>query len=375
MHRRNFFKSSAITGVSMAVAAPLLSSFTEGKKADTHEPRKPQIAAPRGAVYVPARAFNTWQQWKDYDHKVTERDFGYAASINLNCLRIWLCYEYWRANPRRHEACLEQMLQAADKKGMKVLLALFDSCGVENTPEAREDRDPRTAVAVKSPGSDVCMDVHQWGKPAEFVQRIMKLHGDDDRLLAIEVFNEPTFEHKRIAIARFLFKTAKEKQSHIPLTIGSLKGMQNWGNFMDLGIDILQYHDNYPTDLDGFKKELHMAKQVAGTLNRPLWLTEWERLRPAGSGWNEAKIPIDQLGPDYASLAGAVHASGIGNCFWSLMLKPAYLRPQRNIGGFNGLFHEDGAVYSLADARAISGNPHFQAPERRELPGWLQASH
>lgn len=371
MQRRNFFKTSALAGMGIAGTSPLLGAF-DPRPAQLPSQGKvirPQIMAPRGAIYIPARAFNTWQQWKDYSEEETERDFGYAASINLNCLRIWMSYDYWVADSKRHEKCLEHMLGVADKKGIKVLLALFDSCGVENTKAAREDRNPTTAVAVKTPSTAISSNENRWSEPEKMVNQVMDIYGDDKRLLAIELVNEPGFAEHRIAMTRFLFKSAKARQGTIPLTVGSLRGMQNWGNFMDLGIDILQYHDNYPVHLKGFESELNMATQVAGVLGVPLWVTEWERLRPGGSGW-DGKASGEELGPDYASLAPVVHQSGIGNCFWSLMLKPAYLAPQRRIGGFNGLFHEDGSVYSLADARAISGNPHFNAAEKKEKPDW-----
>ncbi len=372
MQRRNFFKKSILTGWAVAGAAPLLSAFhSQAERAFPLRNVKPQMAAPRGAIYIPARAFNTWQQWQHYDQEEIERDFDYAASLRLNALRVWMSYDYWVENPKRHEKCLEHMLEVADKKGIKILLALFDSCGVENTKAARENRDPETAVAVETPPSDISRHEKRWKEPEKMVNRIMDIYRDDKRLIAIELVNEPGFAEHRIAMSRFLFKAAKAKQGRIPLTVGSLKGMQNWGNFMDLGLDILQYHDNYPIHLGGFKDELHMAAQVADLLERPMWITEWERLRPGGSGWN-GKASQEELGPDYESLAPAIHHSGIGNFFWSLMLKPAYLTPQRRIGGFNGLFQEDGSVYSLADARAISGNPHFQAEENRERPIWLQ---
>ena len=378
MHRRNFFKNSTVAGLGLATTTfggtSLLESFTKKKIRNYYENDypviRPQIMAPKGAIYIPARAYNTWQQWKNYDQEETVRDFGYATSIGLNSLRIWLSYEYWLEDAKRHEDSLEQMLDAADKKGLKILLALFDSCGVENTSKAREDRNFHTAVAVKSPSLEISRDKSRWNEPEKFVNRMMERFGSDNRLLAIEVMNEPGFANGRMAMSRFLFKAAKAKQGSIPLTIGSLRGMENWGNFMDLGIDLFEYHDNFPTHANDFNRELKMAKEVAETLGRPLWITEWQRLRPNGNGWNEQKLPETELGPDFASLADIVRGAGIGNYFWSLMLKPAYLVPQRNIGTFNGLFFEDGAVYSLADARAISANPDFKAEERKQLPGW-----
>lgn len=375
MRRRNFFSKSAAAGLGIVAASPMIESFTKQNVGtsvlDEYRPVQPEIMAPRGAVYIPAKAYNTWQQWKNYSHDETERDFGYATSIGLNSLRIWLSYEYWLEDPQRHEECLEHMLSAADKKGLKILLALFDSCGVENTKAAREDRNPKTAVAVTSPSNAISRDPNRWNEPAKFVNRMVERLANDKRLLAIEIMNEPGFRNNRIAMSRFLFKVANKKKGSVPLSIGSLHDMQNWGNFMDLGLDVLQVHLNFPTKLGEFKHELNLARQVGETLGRPLWVTEWQRIRISGSGWDEKKIPQAELGPDLASLAETVSSAGIGNYFWSLMLKPAYLKPQRNIGTFNGLFFEDGTVYSLADARAVSQNPNFQAVERKELPDYF----
>src|SRR5690625_2053196 len=108
MQRRNFFKKSILTGWAVAGAAPLLSAFhSQAERAFPLRNVKPQMAAPRGAIYIPARAFNTWQQWKHYDQEEIERDFGYAASLRLNALRVWMSYDYWVENPKRHEKCLE----------------------------------------------------------------------------------------------------------------------------------------------------------------------------------------------------------------------------------------------------------------------------
>ena len=46
----------------------------------------------KGAVYFPARAYNAYQTWKDFDKKEIERDFGYAKDVGLNALRIFTSY-------------------------------------------------------------------------------------------------------------------------------------------------------------------------------------------------------------------------------------------------------------------------------------------
>ncbi|TNF46083.1 MAG: hypothetical protein EP310_00765, partial [Bacteroidetes bacterium] len=329
MQRRNFLFSTALAGFGAAGASSRLESFSKVIKhvpaLKEYQPVKPEIVTPNGAVYIPAKAFNTWQQWKDYNENETERDFGYATSIGLNSLRIWLSYEYWLEDPKRHEESLEHMLMTAENKGLKLLMALFDSKGIENTYGSRENRNPKTALAIISPSNEISSDLKRWHEPAMFVNRIMEQFANDKRLLAIEIMNEPIYLNNRMAMSRFLFKVAQEKKGFIPLTIGSFHGMQNWGNFMDLGIDILQFHNNFPSNLTEFNNELEMAKQVAEVLGRPMWITEWQRLRVSNFEGNKENISPDELFPNLVSLAGTVRDAEIGNYFWSLMLKPAYL--------------------------------------------------
>jgi hypothetical protein len=56
---------------------------------------RPAIERPHGAVYVPARANNAFQMWRDYDSGIIRCDARYARSLRLNAFRLWLSYEFW----------------------------------------------------------------------------------------------------------------------------------------------------------------------------------------------------------------------------------------------------------------------------------------
>ena len=58
------------------------------------------------------------------------------------------------------------------------------------------------------------------------------------------------------------------------------------------------------------------------------------------------------------------------------MIKPAYLPAQRPNGTFNGLFHEDGSVYSIEDFLAVAGTDaqNVDLPaEKKTMPEWFLA--
>ena len=324
----------------------------------------------RGAIYLPARAFNFYQQWADYDHDVIERDLGYATEVNLNAIRTWACFEYWEEDPEAHAERLDHFLAAADDRDLKVVLSLFDYAGKEPSEERLHDTDPRTATGVKSPATSVMRDKSRWDAPKEYVRWAMDRYGDDDRLLALEAMNEPGWQSHSKAFARAMFETMADRRGSVPLTVGSTSMAHN-SEYLDWGCDALQFHYNFAKDRATYRDMLESNRAIADELDAPVWLSEWQRVREATGFASEP--PEDQKGPNYASLAPVIHRSGFGNFFWSLMVKPAFVPAQRKHGVLNGLFHEDGAVYSAEDARAIkamSGDASFDGRERREWPEW-----
>ncbi len=325
----------------------------------------------RGAIYVPYEAYNAPQMWKTLDLAVTRRDFGYAKELHLNALRIWASYEYWQTEPAKFEASFDQLLTAANGARLGVLFALFENDGVEPTPENMWTTDPHKAYDVKSPGSQIAHDKTQWEKPRGFVQWFMKKYANDPRLIGIEVMNEPT--NDSVDFAKSMFTTAVSMRGTVPLTIGAAR-LARAVEFLPLGENLIEFHDNFPPDLDTINREITEAMAEGRKSDVPVWLTEWQRVRPGGSGFGTHTINPAEAGIDYSSLAGDVRKFPVGNFFWSLMVKPAYLRGQRVKGTVNGLFWPDGSVWSLKDARAIANDDSLQLKEKPLPPNFLDVS-
>lgn len=326
----------------------------------------------RGAIYLPARAFNFYQLWRGYDRTVIERDLDYAARLNLNAIRTIASFEWWREAPHAHGRAIDHLLQAADVRGIKVLLGLFEGIGAQPTRENLLNTDPLTATAVSSPSGAILLYPREWGTPRAFVSWLMDRYRDDDRLLALEVMNEPGWARSRIAFSRSMFRTMRIEQGSVPLTVGA-HSMAQTTDYLDWHPDLLQFHYNFPTSRAVLADALQQVRTLATTLASPVWFTEWQRIR-SGAGFH-TPAPVDQRVPDYASMAPVITEAGFGNFFWSLMLKPAYVHSQRKLGILNGLFHEDGTVYSRDDAHAIkamSGETQYDGPERRAWPDWAQ---
>jgi len=322
-------------------------------------------------MYLPARAFTVYQMWADYDEGVIERDLDYARRVNLNAVRVWASYEFWKRESDAHERRVDHFLRAAAERDISVLFSLFEGNGVWPTDGNLTDRNPFTGVGVRSPGDATLADRSKWTDAARFVEWFAGRYGDDDRLLAVEVMNEPHWDPRAKPFARSMFETLARNRGSVPLTVGSTS-MVNNATYLDWGVDALQFHYNFPRSRERYRRFLRRMRTLADRFEGPAWLSEWQRVRSPPFG--PCPPHDDHTYPNYASLAPVVHESGFGNFFWSLMVKPAYLPPMRGNGVLNGLFHEDGAVWSLDDARAIkamSGDPSVEGlRERRAWPQW-----
>ena len=329
----------------------------------------------RGAIYLPARAFNTYQMWNGYDRKVIERDLGYASSVGLNAIRTWLSYEHWLRDPEAHGRKLEHFLSAADDEGIQVLLGVFEGVGRAPTEENLTNKDPKTAVGVFSPAWKVVKNPERWDKPRQFVRWVMDRHRDDDRLLAIETMNEPGWTIQQ-QFARSMHRTLVEEKGEAPLTVGSTS-LANDSVYMEWDIDALQFHYNFPSNDAILEDILYQANSIGAATSKPIWFSEWQRIRD-GRGF-ASKVEGDEWQPNYSSMAPHIHRAGVGNFFWTLMVQPAYTKAQRKQGVLVGLFHENGDVWDLEDARtikAMSGDSSVDhLEERKEWPQWASEAN
>jgi hypothetical protein len=378
MTRRHFLRVGATSSsVGLAGCSTWSISPADGTKQTRGVDRSRELASNRntvdirGAIYIPTRAFNRFQMWREYDPEVIERDLGYAAELNLNAIRTWLSYEFWLEDSAAHEERLEHFLETADSYGIGVLLGLFDSIGEEPTFENLHGSDLFTAVQTFSPSTRTMLDEQLWDTPREFIRWFMRRYRSDDRLLAIELSNEPGWKRSSRKFVKAMAKVLTLYRGSRPLTMGSTS-LSNNTKYLDWGLDILQFHYNFVQTPALFRRVLEQAALTKARQGKRVWLSEWQRVRP-GEGFF-ADVTGDARYPDYSSLAPLIHEANIGNFFWSLMLRPASELHFRKQGVVNGLFHEDGAVWSLDDARslkAMSGNPDYEGTERKKYPDWM----
>lgn len=336
------------------------------------------LTARRGAQYFPTNAFNTYQTWWLYDAEQSERDLDMAAAIDLDLLRVFFSYEFWREEAtdditaNAHLGRVTHFLDAAHARGIDILPVLFEPIGDDPIPENLRDRNVNTSFAVHSPSLHDVIIARNWdgyfASPRHFATRIAEHIRGHPAVPAIEVMNEPARRSQspnRVDFTVDMMRAIRQADPDRLLTMGC-KAIDINLQYTDPPLDIFQYHDNLPQTPQDFRSTAENARAVADDHGVPVWCTEWQRTLE--------EPPVEWL-PNYQSLGPTVNdllADGTldGACAWGLMFKPAYIEGVRRLGRVNGIFHEDGTVFDLEGAEAVAGRS-LNLEQRMEYPDWM----
>lgn len=314
----------------------------------------------KGAVYYPSYALNAPQFWKWYDHDVIDRDMGYARELlGINAFRIWVSYEYWLEDPAHFEAGFNDFLGLADKWGITIMVSLFEGCGDSYEYGSastwnrayRTDRKATAGWALTSPGAAIYNNSSRWNEPKAFVEWFMDRYKNDGRLNSIEIYNEP-WGDARTALALWLCEYAVSVQGSVPLTLGTNpSGGHSVVNSVDYGMDLIQYHANFPENTAAFVADANNRIAQGQLANLPVYCTEVQ--------WVGGPANINY--PVYSNLAPTCEElmkTGLwAPYYWTLMVHPCYLNSYRdNHNMYNGLINEDGTVNNLKNAQAVAGS-------------------
>src|SRR5438094_8972618 len=89
-----------------------------------------------GSNYIPSTAINELEVWQadSFDPARIDQELGWAASIGLNVMRVFLHDLPWQQDADGFRRRIDRFLEIAARHRINVLFVLFDSCW---------DRDPR----------------------------------------------------------------------------------------------------------------------------------------------------------------------------------------------------------------------------------------
>lgn len=154
-----------------------------------------------GCNFTPSYAINQLEMWQPetFDLAAIDRELGWAASLGMNSVRVYLHDLLWLQDSSGFTARIDQFLASASRHGIRTMLVLFDSCW---HPEPQLGPQPLPAPGVhnpgwvQSPGIPALKDPSQHDRLHDYAAGIVGAFANDERVFAWDVWNEPDNCHQ-----------------------------------------------------------------------------------------------------------------------------------------------------------------------------------
>ncbi len=113
-----------------------------------------------------------WQA-DSFDPKRIDLELGWAESIGMNTMRVYLHDLLWQQDAEGFKKRLDTFLTISSKHGIKPIFVLFDSCW-DPDPQVGKQRAPRPGVHnsgwMQSPGRKALQDPSEYQRLEAYVK-------------------------------------------------------------------------------------------------------------------------------------------------------------------------------------------------------------
>lgn len=323
-----------------------------------------------GANYIPANAINELEMWQadTFDPQQIEKELGWASSIGMNTMRVFLHDLLWDADPDGYRKRMDEFLTIASKHGIATMFVLFDSCW-DPKPQLGKQRAPQPGIHnsgwVQSPGAKALRDPSQYPRLEKYVKEVVAAFANDKRVIAWDIWNEPdnaataygkiqpdNKEELVLALLPKAFAWARTSNPSQPLTSGVWKKEGDWSSNEKLtpmeraqidNSDVISFH-NYEKS-GSFKKRVKQLQRY----NRPILCTEY-MARGAKSTF-KGSMPAAKKNKVAAYNWGLVAGKSQTNLPWDSWQKP-YVDREPKVW-FHEIFYSDGRPYKQKEVDFI----------------------
>lgn len=342
-----------------------------------------------GSNYVPQDAINELEMWQrdTFDPARIDLEFGWAQSLGLNTMRVFLHDLLWEQDPAAFKQRIRDFLAIADRHHIKPIFVLFDSCW-DPDPKLGPQHPPVAGVHnsgwVQAPGARMLEDPTQYGRLEKYVKDIVGTFARDTRIRAWDVWNEPDNPgggnyaarepkdklERVTALLPQVFAWARSESPSQPLTSALWEG-PNWSDLRGLNAvqktqlaesDVLSFH-NY-----GWPEAFFERVKQLEAYGRPIICTEY-MAREAGSTI-DGVLPVAKRMNVGMINWGFVNGKTQTDLPWDSWEHP-YVST-RPMVWFHDLLKTDGTPYREREARilrTLSAAPKGVVPDTLQLGG------
>ena len=263
-----------------------------------------------GSNFVPSTAINQLEMWQgaDFDPRTIDRELGWAESLGMTTMRVFLHNLLWTQDPKGFLDRMDQFLTIAHRHHIRPMFVLFDAVW-DPMPHLGKQRAPiphlHNSGWMQSPGAAILSDTTRYESLKGYVQGVVGRFAKDRRVIAWDIFNEPDNTNRPAYLAyepinkpaltlilmRKAFEWARAMNPSQPLTAAPWLGdyvdttrMRPATRFMLENSDVITFHSY---DDSATVEKLITALERYG---RPIICSEY-MARPRGSTF-QSILPI-----------------------------------------------------------------------------------
>ena len=232
----------------------------------------------RGCNFIPSTAINQLEMWQKetFDPVTIDRELGYAESIGLNAMRVFLHHVAWEIDPDGFKKRVDEYLAIADKHHIQTMFVFFDDCWDENYAAGKQ-RDPKPGIHnsgwIRDPGKLYYDNPALINTLEKYVKDVLTTFKHDKRILLWDVYNEPgnsNYGNKSLVLLGKVFSWGRQINPDQPLSAGLWsKDLTDLNAFQLKNSDVITYH-NYNDE-----KEHALVIDTLAKYGRPMICTEY----------------------------------------------------------------------------------------------------
>ena len=231
-----------------------------------------------GVNYIPSNAINYTEMWDktSFSPELIRRELALMKGLGLNCARVFLQYLVYEDDPEYCVRTFRRFLELCDEAGVKAMPCLFDDCtfGAVVNPRLGKQDEPLIGWYswdwTPSPGRRMVVDPRQHGKLEKYVKGMVGAFKDDERILAWDLYNEPSLGKHSLALLQKTFAWAREVPLTQPITTGIWnQSLKEQNEFLLANCDIITFHCyQSASETEKFTHRMRAS-------GRPVICTEW----------------------------------------------------------------------------------------------------
>ena len=232
----------------------------------------------RGSDFIPSTAINQLEMWQaaTFDPKTIDRELGYAQSIGLNAMRVYLHHLAWLEDKEGFKNRMKEYLSIAGKHHIGTIFVIFDDVW-NDTYHAGKQPAPKQGIHnsgwVQDPGKLYSTEPLLGDTLEQYVKDVLTAFKHDKRVILWDLYNEPgnsNYGNQSMGLLEKVFSWARQVNPDQPLSAGV------WNDkLIDLNVyqlansDVITYHN--------YDKEPEHAKVIDSLkpYGRPLICTEY----------------------------------------------------------------------------------------------------